>query len=489
MYVELIILIVSLLILSSIAVWRKITFWSRQNVPFIKPQFPAGNFHEADQLSVADISVKQYNAMKDRGRFFGLYFFLQPLLMITDLDLIKTMLIKDFNSFPSRGVYYNARDDPLSAHIFSIEGEKWRSLRTRLSPSFTSGKLKIMFPTLKAVGDSFGEYLTKIAGVGSEIAVKDAFARFTTDVIGSCAFGIECNSFVEPNNEFREFGHKIVNEQLHAGTMRIFWKLFPELGNLLRVKTLDSNATQFFHKLVADTIDYRQKNSINRKDFMSSLIELKNKGELTLDEVAAQSLVFFVAGFETSSANQTYCLYELARNPECQEKARESVLKAIETHGGLTYEAMNDMQYLDQCINETLRLYPAVPVLERKSSQSYKIPDTDVTIPKGTKIHIPVFAIHRDPQLYPKPLKFNPDRFLPEEAAKRHPNSFLTFGDGPRVCIGFRFAILQSKVGLATMLSKFRISTSAKTAVPLEYTNKSPFLQPKKELVLKIEPL
>lgn len=140
-------------------------------------------------------------------------------------------------------------------------------------------------------------------------------------------------------------------------------------------------------------------------------------------------------------------------------------------------------------IIETLRLYPAVPVLERKSSQNYKIPDTDVTIPKGTKIHIPVFAIHRDPQLYPEPLKFNPDRFLPEEAAKRHPNSFLTFGDGPRACIGFRFAILQSKVGLATMLSKFRISTSAKTAVPLEYTHKSPFLQPKKELVLKIESL
>ncbi|XP_039452385.1 probable cytochrome P450 6a14 [Culex pipiens pallens] len=489
MYIELLILVVTLLVLGVVFLRQKYTYWKRQNVPFIEPKFPYGNFQEANQISTADISSKQYHSMKTSGRFFGMYFFFEPLVMLTDLDLIKTMLVKDFNFFPDRGIYYNEKDDPLSAHMFAIEGKKWRSLRTRLTPTFSSGKMKMMFPILKAVGDTYSDYVAKMIGSGAELEVKDAVARFTTDVIGNCAFGIDCNSFAEPNNEFREFGVKIINEPISAGIMRIFWKLFPELGNLLGIKALNVSATTFFRRLVADTIDYRQKSTVDRKDFMSMLVELKNKGDLTLDEAAAQSLVFFVAGFETSSSNQAYCLYELALNPYCQEKARESVLKAIEKHGGLNYEAVNDMLYLDQCINESLRLYPSVPVLERKTFQSYKIPDSDVTIPKGMKIHIPVFAIQRDEQYYPEPLKFNPDRFHPSEVAKRHSSTFLPFGDGQRACIGLRFGMLQSRMGLAAMLSKFRFSISERTVVPLEYSVQAPILQPKSDLVLKVEPL
>ncbi|KAL1376788.1 hypothetical protein pipiens_004299 [Culex pipiens pipiens] len=411
----------------------KLSYWHRQNVPFIKPRFPYGNFKDAGLISTAELAAKQYNAMKDRAPFFGLYFFLQPLVMITDLDLIKTIFIKDFNFFPDRGAYHNARDDPLSAHLFNIEGNKWRSLRARLTPTFTSGKIRLMFPTLKAVGDNFSEYLTKIVGSGADIEVKDTVARFTMDVIGSCAFGIECNTFEEPDSQFRQ------------------------LGNKLRTKLLNDDVASFFYKLVADTIAYREANSIERNDFMSLLIALKNQGDLTLVEAAAQSLVFFLAGFETSSSNQTYCLYELALNPQWQEKARSCVLHAMEKHGGLTYEAVNDMKYLDQCINETLRLYPSVPLLERKATQDYQVPNSNVIIPNGMKVHIPIYGIQRDEQYYPDPTVFNPDRFHPEKVAKRHPCTFLSFGEGPRNCIGKRFGMLQSRLGLATVLINFWI--------------------------------
>lgn len=97
---------------------------------------------------------------------------------------------------------------------------------------------------------------------------------------------------------------------------------------------------------------YREKNGVERKDFLSLLIDMKKDGvDFTMDEIAANSFIFFGAGFETSSSNQTFCLYELARNPECQDKARQSVLDALRNHGGMTYDAACDMQYLDQCIN------------------------------------------------------------------------------------------------------------------------------------------
>ncbi|EDS38449.1 cytochrome P450 71D6 [Culex quinquefasciatus] len=485
----LITLLITLFFLSITFIKYKFSYWSRQNVPYIEPNFPYGNFKDSGRISIADISAQQYNEMKSRGQFFGMFFFLQPMVMITNLDLIKTILIKDFNYFPDRGVYHNLRDDPLSGHLFSIEGNKWRSLRTRLTPTFTSGKMRMMFPTLKAVGDNFGEFLESAVGGGIEMELKDVVQRFTTDVIGSCAFGIECNTFVDGNSQIRSVSRLIFDSPKHSGKKRLFLKLFPEIGNKLRIKQLNENATEFFQKLVGDTIAYRVKNSTDRNDFISLLIGLMNNGDLTLDEAAAQSLIFFLAGLETSSSNQTFCLYELALNQGYQQKARECIHEAMEKHGGLTYEAVSDMQYLDQCINETFRLYPAVPVLERKTFQNYQIPGTKVIIPKGMKVHIPVYGIQRDEQYYPNPTVFNPDRFYPDAVAKRHMCAFLPFGEGPRICIGLRFGMLQSRVGLATVLSRFRIMPCSQTTIPLEYSTKSTVLQAKGGLWLKVEPL
>ncbi|EJY57332.1 AAEL017539-PA [Aedes aegypti] len=486
----LIILALTPLFLFIIYVKQKYAYWARRNVPFLKPHFPYGNFEALDRKSIADVAREAYEEMKNRGPFYGAYFFLQPLITITDPDLIKMVLIKDFNTFPDRGLYFNERDDPLSAHMFAIEGNKWRSLRQRLSPTFTSGKMKMMFPTLAAVGDQFSAFLDEEIGSGKVVEVKDFMAKFTTDIIGSCAFGIECNSFKDPHGRFRQFGKMVFETPVHGSLVRFALKSFPEISRRLRIKALHEEASKFFYGVVEDTVKYREKNGVERKDFLSLLIDMKKDGvDFTMDEIAANSFIFFGAGFETSSSNQTFCLYELARNPECQDKARQSVLDALRNHGGMTYDAACDMQYLDQCINETLRLYPSVPVLERRAFQDYKIPGHDVVIPKGMKINIPAYAIQRDERFYPDPDVFNPDRFHQKEVAKRHICTFIPFGEGPRICIGLRFGMMQSRVGLATILSKFRISICSETANPLEYSSKTSVLIPKEGLWLRVDPL
>lgn len=119
----------------------------------------------------------------------------------------------------------------------------------------------------------------------------------------------------------------------------------------------------------------------------------------------------------------------------------------------------------------------------------YKVPNSHVIIPKGMKVQIPTYAIHRDEQYYPNPERFDPDRFTPEAMAKRHSCAFLPFGEGPRHCIGMRFGMMQSRVGLAAVLSRFRVSASAKTTSQLEYAVNSATIQPKDNLWLKFEPL
>ncbi|KAK9745080.1 Cytochrome P450 [Popillia japonica] len=135
-------------------------------------------------------------------------------------------------------------------------------------------------------------------------------------------------------------------------------------------------------------------------------IQEKAKSEgtegLTLNEIAAQAFVFFLAGFETSSTTMTFCLHELAFNQEIQDKLRKEVNNAFKkTNGELTYDAIMGMKYMDMVLEETLRKYPPVPMLNRLCSSDYRIPDTDIVLPKDTKVFISSLGIQRDEEYYP----------------------------------------------------------------------------------------
>ncbi|XP_037094220.1 probable cytochrome P450 6a14 [Pollicipes pollicipes] len=121
------------------------------------------------------------------------------------------------------------------------------------------------------------------------------------------------------------------------------------------------------------------------------------------------------------------------------------------------------MTYLDRVLSETLRLYSPATRLERECTKDYTLPGTNVHLPKGTLVQIPVLVLHRDPDHYPDPLRFDPDRFLPEEREKRHPCAYLPFGQGPRNCIAMRFALFEAKVALAALLQKATLLSTEKS--------------------------
>nr|CAD7432091.1 unnamed protein product [Timema monikensis] len=477
------------------------TYWWRQGVPYISPSVPFGNFWSV--ITQRECFAEGYRAIYDRctGPWVGLFLLHKPVLMVKDPELIRTILMKNFANFHDRGMYVDEKDDPLSAHLFSLSGQKWRKLRAQLTSTFSSGKLKSMTPIMVSCTEELNLHLQECEDV---VELKEILASFSTDVIASCAFGIQCNSLRDPNSEFRKWGRKMFEPGLENTFRSILCFLYPSVASFLRVRSMVSGVTEFFQSVVRETIEYRETKDISRPDFMQLLIQLKNHGELqddepdkqallstdktslTENEVTAQAFVFFFAGFETSSTTINFCLYELAMNQDIQARLRKEISLVLDQHDGkISYEAVQSMEYLDRVVAETLRKYPPLGWLNRECTSSFTLPGTPCVLEKGTGIVISLLGLHRDPRYYPDPDRFDPERFTEENKKSRPHCTYMPFGEGPRICIGLRFGLLQTKMALASLVHLYKFRPCPQTLDPMVFDTKSFFLAAKGGMYLQ----
>ncbi|XP_063985985.1 uncharacterized protein LOC135167064 [Diachasmimorpha longicaudata] len=465
-------------------------FWKSRGVPGPTPIPIFGNMKPMFNGKVAwqNFLINLYENYKEEA-MIGIYMRKEPVLLIQDLDIIKTILIKDFSNFADR---MEQRDvhNPLSNHLFMLEAKMWRPLRTKLSPVFTSGKIRDMFYLLNECATHLENYLNEVDG--DCIDMRDVAAKFTTDAIGLCAFGVEANALGKEDSVFRQMGKRIFSQNWKVILKFRMMRFCPPLHRLLGGLLEDYVLQDFFINLTRDTVDYRKKMNITRHDFIDLLRSLRDEPsqiddiELTDSLMAAQLFVFFVAGFETSSSAISNCLFELAMNHEIQNKLRSEIRREFGESGEITYDKIKRMEYLDMAVNETLRKYPPLSMLMRMGEQAYKIPGTDVSLPARAKIMIPICAIQKDSRYFPEPEVFNPENFSEEAVKGRHPMTFLAFGDGPRNCIGARFGRIQTKIGLVKIIQKFVVDVCEKTDKNYELNNRSFLLTPKNGIVIRV---
>ncbi|XP_037092122.1 cytochrome P450 9e2-like [Pollicipes pollicipes] len=417
-------------------------------------------------------------------KFCGYMEMHRPVLYVGDPDLIRAITVKDFEHFTDRRdlVLSDAFKEMLSV----VNGKKWRETRSVMSPTFSSSKMRLMHQLCLDNASNLGKYMLEEMQEKGEVQMKDSFGRFTMDNIAACAFGVNCNSFNDPNTEFATHAAALFKPPTTYGFFRFVALLtLPTwLFNKLPDPTLVING--FFSRVVNKTIAHREAKGSSRRDFLQLLLETKDKDGnrvLSNESIVTQSVLFFIAGYDTTATLLTFAGYSLATNPDCQRAAHREIDDVLERYGGqMTYEAVSEMTYMDRVLNETLRMYPPAPRLERQCSKDYILPGTSVHIPRGTLVQMPVVIMHRDPDIYPDPLRFDPDRFLPEEKEKRHPCSYLPFGNGPRNCIAMRFALFEAKVALIAVLRENSLKPGPRTPPPPMPMNTTGFLlSPKQE--------
>ncbi|XP_061402158.1 cytochrome P450 6g1-like, partial [Musca vetustissima] len=432
----------------------------------------------------------------------GIYDLYRPALLIKDPELIKQILIKDFDCFCYRFHDIDINYDRIGGQMmFYTCYRVWREMRQKLSPVFTSAKLKYMYPLIQNVAKNIEAYFDSESEV-HPVELKYFCARYTSDIVATTLLGFQSNSLQNPNEELWKEIALLAHFNLKRAIDYMVILFAPKLARLFRSKLLYEKSEEFIKASINHAVKERLLRGEQRNDLIDMFVKLRDEAshngrdvEKYMQTLIAQAAIFIAAGAETSSTTMSNALFELAKQPDVQQRLKSEIKQAFdqEESSVLSYEILNNMKYLEMVINETLRLYPVLPILERlykrpagKSTHYSLRPYCDFDIPNDMSIYISLFGLHYDPKYWPNPTKFDPDRFSHENKLHINPMTYLPFGSGPHNCIGSRLAMLQMKCGLVHFLRRHHVRVSKDTVLNPEFDTKSILLEVKGGIHLEV---
>uniref|UniRef100_A0A1B0CD20 Cytochrome n=2 Tax=Lutzomyia longipalpis TaxID=7200 RepID=A0A1B0CD20_LUTLO len=441
-------------------------YWKKIGIPYI-PGRPFIGSGFVFKQSMGEFFMDLYNDPGTKNEpIAGFYFFHKPSLLIRDPELIKRILVTDFNVFMDRIFSSDPISDTVGVNLLPmVKGEKWKKVRFGISPVFTGNKLKNFFLIVKQTCDEFDVKLAADTAKGTaEYDVKHLSGLLTVDMIAQCFFGVKANSLTNPKSEFYENANAMTEFTLRQTFAFFCGGFFPEYAQTLKITLFPRSVNKFLQETINYVMSNREASGVKCNDLIDILITMKKtqKEIFDGDVLVGQAATFLAAGYETTSSAISFALYSLAKHPEVQEKLRKEILEEIEKSGGVTYEGIHNLEYTNMVIQETLRMYPSLTVLDRiympQDNEPYSLePHHPSSIPKGISVYIPTFGIHRDPNFYPNPETFNPERFRDISNDPQSKYMFLSFGLGPRQCLGARFGMIQMKMALISILRNYRV--------------------------------
>ncbi|XP_033324485.2 cytochrome P450 4g15 [Megalopta genalis] len=400
----------------------------------------------------------------------------------------------------------------LGDGLLISSGEKWRTHRKIIAPTFHLNVLKSFVPLFYENSKDLVIRLRDI--VGKEFDCHDYMASVTVDILLETAMGLResekqksgyeyavavmnmcdiihrrqynanlrfdtlfnLSKFSEIQKEQLGIIHNLTSTVIRKKKEAAYKKVCSEIedttksnqnANLNEIKQEDKSGgikkeeTTKLH-YVRDDLDEIDENDVGEKKryaFLDLLLEIRKTGApLTDQEIKEEVDTIMFEGHDTTAAGSSFVLCVLGIHQDVQQRVYEELNQIFQgSNRPCTFQDTLEMKYLERVILETLRLFPPVPAIARLLKEDVKIVTNNYVLPKGCTVLIPQFLIHRLEEFYPNPDEFNPDNFLPERMQSRHYYAFVPFSAGPRSCVGRKYAMLKLKVLLSTILRNYKI--------------------------------
>ncbi|CAG0920705.1 unnamed protein product [Notodromas monacha] len=416
-------------------------FFAKQGIPTAEPVLPlVGNIWKIWKRDNLKIEVDR---LQKHGSLYGTFEGKNPVYVAADPEIIKAITIKDFDNFVDRRALIPENQKYVSKFLSVLHGQDWKDVRSGVSPVFSSGKIKRMSRLMEECCTSLVKVTEDRAAKNKGIIeLKELFGVYTMDIIASCAFGTKIDALDDPNNPFIIKSQKVFRAPRMTTAFFLIPLMFPWVTKL-GVQVFPAEEVLFFAELVKGIIATRRKENQKRGDVLDVMIEEMDKEAaalkldptrkpvMTEEVIVSQCVIFFLAGFDTTGTALSMCCHFLALDPEVQQKCLDEIRSTMKKfEGKICHEMIAECHYLDQVLNESLRIAP--PAV----------------------------------------------KFAPENKGNIKPFTFLPFGNGSRNCIGMRFAQEEAKLALATIVHNFKLSKCEQTHVPFKTLSNSFMIQP-----------
>uniref|UniRef100_A0A1I8MS62 Uncharacterized protein n=1 Tax=Musca domestica TaxID=7370 RepID=A0A1I8MS62_MUSDO len=452
----------NLILLYMFLVWN-FDYWKKRGVNGPRPKPFVGNFPSVftQKRHIAFDIQEIYEQYKATDNYVGIFNCRTPLLMITSTDLIKQILVKDFQNFRDNEVSTMVdenSDFTLANNPTAMKGDEWVERRAEIVPGLAVPRLKSGFSVTSKICKKLVSYIereNKKTGSMTIFDINDLTLRLSCEIVTDSILGQKADAFSNNKPPAMVDHIKSYSEQsfIHIIYM-VLTGLVPALKKYKKLR-------------------FRQqhKEQRNRSDFLNYLLQLHESKRLKVEELTGHALSVLLDGYVTISQVISHCLLLLARDPARQRMLFKEIIEKLGE--GSDFETVSNLEYLNACIHETIRIFPPLTFMVKvctKPAELKNKKDEVLKIAQGTAILLPIHAILNDSALYTQPGNFIPERFLHGNLKRcKDKGLYLAFSNGPRSCLGMNFSLIQIKAALVEIIRNFEVIINPKTRSNNEY--------------------
>jgi cytochrome P450 len=371
-------------------------------------------------------------------------------LIVCEPDLIHEILVEKADAFARDPVTRRSFAPTIGANsLFLADGAEWRWQRRAVAPIFRPETLSSFVPIFAAMAERQAERW-RLAAPGIPVDAAQAMTGTTFDIIVETMLGGSTSLDAQRYGEALTASFATIPWHLVYAMFRLpEWMPYPHRRRAMR-------ARDYLHAYIGRIVAARRQATSERGDLLDLLLAAQDPetGRRMSDAEATRNLITFItAGHETTAVALTWTLWLLAKDQASQQRVVDEVA-SVAGNAPIGPAQVEGLSFCRQVIQEAMRLYPPAPAIARQPKTAMTL--AGMPVGPRTRVHIPVFALHRNTRLWDNPNAFDPDRFAPEQVKARSRYAFLPFGGGPRVCIGAGFAMLEAAVILATLVRALR---------------------------------